>query len=223
MATGVESLSELVDRVKQFMGQTSVNLYDLLPPEDREAIEWVRGEGGLPFVKAACNSYVDTFESYTVLRDEVAKRAGGDLLQTLQKSDNGIMDMLDRRLMPEGMEWPRFKDGEPVRPGDKLLDKDGDWFKAVSFVFTFDWWSIRGYQVEGFGDLNGKTRRTLEGMSYGARVKRPDSWARLEEDAGKQPYVYCVEHGLDDDSFPTNEKFARDLVRRAKALAGVGE
>lgn len=51
--------------------------------------------------------------------------------------------------------------------------------------------------------------------------ERPDSWERLEDDATKQPYVYCVEHGLDDDSFPTNEKFARDLVCRAKKLAGV--
>ena len=79
-----------------------------------------------------------------------------------------------RRLMPEGMEWPRFEDGGPVRPGSRLLGRDGDWFGAVSFVFTCDWWSIRGYQTEGFGDLNGKTRRTLQGMSYGTRVKRPE-------------------------------------------------
>lgn len=51
----------------------------------------------------------------------------------------------------------------------------------------------------------------------------PDSWERLEDDATKPPYAYCVEHGLDDDSLPTNEKFARDLVRRAKDLAGVSE
>ena len=83
------------------------------------------------------------------------------------------MVAMHQRLMPEGMEWPRFEDGEAVRPGDKPQDKDGDWFEAVSFVFTCDWWSIRGYQTEGFGDLNDKTRRTLEGMAYGTRVKRP--------------------------------------------------
>ena len=55
-------------------------------------------------------------------------------------------------------------------------------------------------------------------------AKLPDSWERLEDDATRQPYAYCVEHGLDDDdSLPTNEKFARDLVRRAKKLAGVSE
>ena len=54
-----------------------------------------------------------------------------------------------------------------------LIIKGGDWFEAVSFVFTCDWWSVRGYQTEGFGDLNDKTRRKLEGMAYGTCVKRP--------------------------------------------------
>lgn len=56
----------------------------------------------------------------------------------------------------------------------------------------------------------------------------PDSWGRLEKDAGMQPHAYCVGHmlygGEDEESTtPTNELFARDLVRRAKALAGVIE
>ena len=80
---------------------------------------------------------------------------------------------LRKRAMPEGMCWPVFEDGEPVRPGDRLLDKGGDWFEAGSFVFTCDWWSVRGYQTEGFGDLNDETRRKLEGMAYGTCVKRP--------------------------------------------------
>lgn len=55
-----------------------------------------------------------------------------------------------------------------------------------------------------------------------------DSWEQLEKDAAMQPYAYCVGHGLygwDDEggTTPTNELFARDLVRRAKELAGVSE
>ena len=53
MTTGIESLSELMDRVKRFIDQTSVDLYDLLPIEDREAIEWVREHGGIAYVKDA--------------------------------------------------------------------------------------------------------------------------------------------------------------------------
>ena len=57
--------------------------------------------------------------------------------------------------------------------------------------------------------------------------ERPDSWERLEDDAAMQPYAYCVGNGLlgardeDEEMTPTNELFARDLVRRAKKLAGV--
>ena len=60
--------------------QTSASAYDLLPEEDREAIEWVREHGGIAEV--------------------------------------------EKRLMPEGMEWPRFDDGEPVRIGDEISWKD---------------------------------------------------------------------------------------------------
>lgn len=140
-----------------------------------------------------------------------------------------LNEALSKRLMPEGVEWPRYEDGEPVRPGDRLLDKDGDWFEAVSFVFTCDWWSVRGYQTEGFGDLNDKARRSLEGMAYGTRVKRPapkDSWERLEEDAKKDACDYfwrgkaapcngCPREHSDDCAVD----MAVDLVRRARALA----
>ena len=98
-------------------------------------------------------------------RVRVRERANDEL--------NEELNAMRPRLMPDGMCWPVFDDGEPVRPGDRLLDKGGDWFEAVSFVFTCDWWSIRGYQTEGFGDLNDETRRKLEGMAYGTCVKRP--------------------------------------------------
>ena len=140
----------------------TMSAYDLLPEEDLQALRWVREHGGIEVLRRM-------FQDADSRRVELCAALGIDL-------DTGWSDAmaeLDRRLMPEGMEWPRYESGEPVRPSDKLLDKDGDWFKAVSFVFTCDWWSVRGYQTEGFGDLNDKTRRTLEGMSYGTCVKRP--------------------------------------------------
>ncbi|MEF2593751.1 MAG: hypothetical protein U0M51_04320 [Eggerthellaceae bacterium] len=142
---------------------TTVSAYDLLPEEDRKAIAWVREKGGV-------NALSMGFQDADNRRIELCSSLGIDL----ETGWADAMVAMRCRLMPEGMEWPRYESGEPVRPGDKLLDKDGDWFEAVSFVFTCDWWSIRGYQTEGFGDLNDKTRRTLEGMSYGARVKRPE-------------------------------------------------
>lgn len=51
--------------------------------------------------------------------------------------------------------------------------------------------------------------------------ERPDSWERLEADANKNPFDYCkdVRHTCEN-----SEAYkAHDLVRRAKALAGVSE
>ena len=130
--------------------------------EDAEAIAWVREHGGLEALRRM-------FQDADSRRVELCGALGIDL----DKGWSEAMAAMCLRLMPEGMEWPRFEGGEPVRPGDRLLDEDGDWFESVSLVFTCDWWSIRGYQTEGFGDLNDDTRRSLEGMAYGTRVKRP--------------------------------------------------
>lgn len=124
-----------------------------------------------------------------------------------------IADM-EPRLMPEGMEWPRYESGEPVLLGSMVSDARGGSAAAISFELSDDRVYIRDF--EGFPS---------QVLATGERVKRPeaDSWERIEDDATKQPYSYCVERGLDDDALPTNEKFARDLVRRCKALAGVSE
>ena len=186
--------------------------------EDAEAIAWVRRHGG---VEALCRDFQDADNRCA----ELCSALGIDL----ETGWADAMAVMRLRLMPEGMEWPHFEDGGPVRPGDKLLDKDGDWFEAVSFAFTCDWWSIRGYQTEGFGDLNDNTRRSLEGMAYGTRVKRPapkDSWERLEKDAEKHVCKYFCHSdqpqppGCGHDVRSCRFDMQKDLVRRAKALAG---
>ena len=161
----------------------SMSAYDLLPQEDREAIAWVREHGGLERVKAQRREFMprSAYERKKAgFLDHIAEceRALRRRNERIKELNRRACDLtrenaeLRKRSMPEGMEWPRYESGEPVRPSDKLLDKDGDWFKAVSFVFTCDWWSVRGYKTEGFGDLNDETRRKLEGMAYGTCVKR---------------------------------------------------
>ena len=168
----------------------SVSAYDLLPEEDRDAISWVRKHGGLDAVKRRweCLSYYADPVPRSRMEKRLARlqRQIDESHAALRRRNERIKELnhrasdltrenaeLRKRAMPEGMCWPVFEDGEPVRPGDRLLDKGGDWFEAVSFVFTCDWWSVRGYQTEGFGDLNDETRRKLEGMAYGTCVKRP--------------------------------------------------
>ena len=54
--------------------------------------------------------------------------------------------------------------------------------------------------------------------------ERPDSWERLEEHKDLSPFDYCKKVGHKLDTFEDAERFkSRDLVRRAKKLAGVSE
>ena len=118
--------------------------------------------------------------------------------------------------------WPKFEDGECVWFGDAYIDTDGDANKVRAIEFD-----------DGCTDLVG-IESFHTGFFAGERVKRPapkDSWERLEEDAGKEPCDYFgVE--CDDDKGCSGCPHLRegrdctialqaDLIRRAKALAGV--
>ena len=157
-------VADLIDRktTRNPADDVTMSAYDLLPEEDRKAIAWVRENGGFEEVKDyyECGRRIEPWNEQKADLYELMNECGG-------------VEEIKKRLMPAGMEWPRFENGEPVRPGNRLMDNSGDWFKAVSFVFTCDWWSIEGYQTEDFGDLNDKTSRALKGMAYGTRVKRP--------------------------------------------------
>lgn len=51
---------------------------------------------------------------------------------------------------------------------------------------------------------------------------RPDSWERLEYDAMMIPASYCDARGLAQNSSGQVSAMCLDIVRRARALAGVG-
>lgn len=157
---------------------------------------------------------VGTMLEYRRVLNGVCERLGLTDGTGKPEQDGVIYGELEKRLMPEGMEWPRYESGEPVLLGSMVSDTRGGSAAAISFELSDDRVYIRDF--EGFPS---------QVLATGERVKRPeaDSWERVEDDATKQPYAYCVERGLDDDALPTNEKFARDLVRRCKALAGAVE
>ena len=79
-------------------------------------------------------------------------------------------DELDRRLMPKGMEWPRFEDGDPVLFGDVV--SDGDETGRVYYL-TFDTVDpvIIGF-TDGTPDQDPGTWLEVS-VSDGERVKRP--------------------------------------------------
>ena len=51
--------------------------------------------------------------------------------------------------------------------------------------------------------------------------KKPDSWEQLEEDVMLTPYYYCDRRDIKAEIGFASESKAKDVVRRAKALAGV--
>ena len=88
-----------------------------------------------------------------------------DELREMVRSLNALTDEMEKRLMPEGMEWlveawPRFEDDAPVRFGDMaLIDGDADMVEAVQL------W-IHGRPVI-YGDGGSQQ------LEKGERVKRP--------------------------------------------------
>lgn len=122
------------------------------------------------------------------------------------------------RMVPEGVEWPRFEDGEPVRIGDAVESLSGNVFEVEC--------------VEVYGD-HAKLHAPFKGLfrvERGESVKRPeqpDTQAIIDEDAGKQPCEYFGRADVDchaDGGCPAlNDKNCftaktRDLLRRQLEL-----
>ena len=149
-----------------------------------------------------------------------------DCKRARDNAEDGLVRSIERRLMPEGMEWPRFENGEPVRIGDEVLGKHGEPMAVTRVCF-----------VEGgcyFNESHRKDgRRRGRGWRYvaGERVKRPkpaDTQERIDADAGKTPCEYFGRKGrpcFDGDGCPSLEMDGscgaaktRDLLRRQRAI-----
>ena len=151
---------EEVCTVRQFLDR----LADLIDPgegmdeDGRAALDWVRGHGGIDEVEAEWGYAHDR----TGLANSVAVRLGVDPLTDADISEK-VMGELDRRLMPESMEWPRYEDCELVQIGDEFMGKDGKTYTAKQIQFIGKCFSLYDFcdrkpQFDGF---------------YGERVKRP--------------------------------------------------
>ena len=322
----LDRLAELIDPG----ADTTMSAYGLLPEDGRAALDWVREHGGLGQVKMDYTMG----ECFTDLVDRIAAKLGVKVEGLdAQDSEPSIMDTIDRRMMPEGMEWPRFEDGEPVRFGDrfenadggesvlhtliakdcreslgdgvfwklskgakavwlkdgervkrpapKVLDADGVEIRAGDRLYDIDTGcgrTVRAVNDNGTVEFDGHgnrgwfgkflthrapvlaadgkplrvgdtvwyangdspqlkviriesdrvvTENARDGEQWWAAYilthERPDSWERLEEDAGKNPFDYCKDVGHRLDTCEDSEEYkARDLVRRAKALAERG-
>ena len=121
--------------------------------EDHEAAEWVRERGGIETLRRM-------FQDADSRRVELCGALGIDL----DKGWSEAMAAMSLRLMPDGMEWPRYESGEPVPIGGEFMGKDGKTYTAKQIQFIGKWFSLYDFcdrkpQFNGF---------------YGERVKRPE-------------------------------------------------
>lgn len=132
--------------------------------------------------------------------------------------------------MIKEIKLPTYKDGTPIRFGESIYNYEGRTFAIQSVELFKDGGSV----FYGL-DEDGKSRYVV--VSSKNFVKRADSWEQLEKDAEKEACDYFGMAGKPDckgcrnmngnsdkySSFDVSCKLLqkKDLVRRAKKLAGV--
>lgn len=116
----------------------------------------------------------------------------------------------------------------------RVLDADGVEIKVGDIVWFIPACAFEpgeSYEVTGINKYGEVMLEFHFERSTGVKGEylthiRPDSWGRLELDADSGPLHYCVSRGIDYERGSTRsmmEAFASDIIRRAKALAGVEE
>lgn len=128
-------------------------------------------------------------------------------------------DALAGRMMPEGTEWPRFADGEPVRLGDVVEYPPGN-------VFEVECVEVYGDHAKLYAPFSGFFR-----VEHGERVKRPepeDTQELIDADARKSACEYFGWEGVpcsEKGGCPARERFLHcgdaktfDLLRRQREL-----
>ena len=173
--------------------------------EKQSAAEWLRGIVDESYGKESRPLCTGITETFFGIKCQEMHTCGSCILAMFA----AIADRIDaERSLPEGVEWPRFEDGELVKVGDTVGSDEP--FTAKEIAFEPERWLIKASSRSAYGYFHG---------AFGDPVKRPtperpDSWERLEEDAY---------HLVMSEYLETPEEDVRNLVRRAKALAKAGE
>lgn len=121
--TGLERLRNITDGLDRgpWLGDVTRALYDTArqierdQADDHEISEWVRKNGGVERIENDLSEYMQIARSVTM---ELFK----DSFPTRIANNDEITEELDKRLMPPGMEWPRYEDGKPVMIGDEFSE-----------------------------------------------------------------------------------------------------
>lgn len=127
-------------------------------------------------------------ELWDVLPENHAKKWGAkEDRRSLADELRDVAGMIEReRALPQGVEWPRFDDGEPVRVGDAFAGFDGNERAVYRIVFG-----------DGFVRIESEDGAAIA-IGYGERAKRPaDTQERIDSDALKPGIDYWGCRGVD--------------------------
>lgn len=118
------------------------------------------------------------------------------------------------------MKLPLDADGVPIRIGDKM-DVDGDCMTVLGYHLFNGELLLMMKKMES--DIAIYTPKPSDVRHF--KYAPPDSWEKLEEDASVGAQDYCANClGIDIRKTLTSdddEAFAKDIIRRAKKLAGI--
>lgn len=159
--------------------------------EDYKAAVWVRDHGGIDAVRERLGErkrLVDRLHAYEDALDMMADSMGveksSDKLAQARRMRKAVKN-LECRLMPDGVEWPRYEDGELVQIGGEFMGKDGKTYTAKQIQFIGKCFSLYDFcdrkpQFSGF---------------YGERIKRPAVLAADGEPLEVGQTVYATHYG----------------------------
>ena len=109
-------------------------------------------------------------------------------------------------------------DGRPIREDERVFGINGGLYRVTSAhdgkVFARYVNGPFGSEVESAGG-EGLYRLRADRLTH-TKPETPESWERIEEDAGCTATKYNERRGT---IFTTKQQVARDLVRRCKSLA----
>lgn len=126
--------------------------------EKQGAAEWLRGIIG-EYEASGARSCCAMAEMFGIDCDEI-----GTCQECRVKTMRVIADRIDaERALPEGIEWPRFEDGELVKVGDEV-EHGGKAWEVGAICFDREEWSMALNRNLGISRMSG---------SYDERLKRP--------------------------------------------------
>lgn len=193
------AMAEEADTGKRRLTERERRILDMWPRYEDGELVMVGDRVGHPVEKVGS---ITILESAFVLCDDAASSAQYERGQCVKRPVQSVLDA-------DGV---RIREGDTVWIIPALTDTPDEPHEVIGI----NRWGevLLEFHTEGSTGLKG------EYLTHA----RPDSWERLEEDAGEDPFRYCKTVGKRLDTFDNAEVFkSADIVRRAKKLAEVGE